>query len=177
MGINQEVLKWASQEKTKNILKTFIVPKTPRQVEIELGIKKIKLAPYLRKKLIVCLNPCARKGRFYKLTNYAKRILKISNKNNQKMDWEIFGWILSSPKQRHAVLKTMVVDSHKRTSEDIRTKASKYNPCLTRISIKGILNELVKKNLVETCLNDRRRYYWITEMGKIIEKNITEIYN
>jgi hypothetical protein len=51
-------------------------------------------------------------------------------------------------------------------------RASKLNPHLTRISVKGILCELANRKLISTCMNDRRRYYWISERGKRITKDI-----
>ena len=61
----------------------------------------------------------------------------------------------------------------KRTSEEIRKRTYTLNPCLSRISTKGILNELANKGLVETELgNDRRRYYWINKDGKLLARDL-----
>ena len=80
---------------------------------------------------------------------------------------------MSSPKQRFVVLKTIAMDSVKRVSEDIRKRASNFNPCLTRISTKGILKKLANKGLVETGMgDDRKRYYWITDEGKAVAKDL-----
>ncbi len=74
--------------------------------------------------------------------------------------------MISSPMQRLVVLKTLSRDSMKRTSEDIRKKSSNLNPCLSRISTKSILKELISKELVDSEMGeDRRRYYWLTEKG------------
>ena len=69
---------------------------------------------------------------------------------------------MASPRQRLVVLKTMAAYPQKMTSEQIRIRSVKLNPCLSRISTKTILKELIQKELVETEMgNDRRRYYWL----------------
>ena len=52
-------------------------------------------------------------------------------------------WLIASPKQRLVILKAL--DSIKRTSEEIRNRANKFNPHLTRISTKAVLKELTDK--------------------------------
>lgn len=87
--------------------------------------------------------------------------------------WKLIGWIIASPKQRLAILK--IIDSAKRKSEELRKRASKYNPCLSRISTKEILKELIKKGLVETELNKGKRFYWINKKGKLLLKQINSL--
>ena len=85
------------------------------------------------------------------------------------------GWIIASPRQRYVILKTMAIDTVKRTSEHIRKRALALNRHLTRISTKEILKELIGEYLIETELAEtRRRYYWISENGKSIYKGIEE---
>jgi len=167
--IEDDVIQKLQQSEFGQILLAFSVPKTPRQVEKELVIKKLKLKPYLEKCLIKPLNPEARKGRLYTLTNKGRKLLKLSCTNNiNKSGWDLIGWVMASPQQRLVVLKVM--DSTKRTSENIRLRATKYNTHLTRISTKQILKELISKGLIETELIGRKRYYWIIKKG-------TEIIN
>ena len=164
---------WISRLKNKQILFSFSAPKTPTQVKNELGVGKFNLKPYLKRGLIECLNPDGQKGKLYVLTNKAKRLLKISipARKNPK-DYALIGWILASPKQRYVVLKTIALNSEKRTSEEIRLKSKDQNPCLSRISTKSILKELIDKELVETEMGgDRRRYYWVTEEGRLFASN------
>jgi len=92
---------------------------------------------------------------------------------NQNTDWNVIGWLLSSPRQRLVLLSTIALDCKKRTSEEIRTRASRLNPNFTRISTKTILNELVGKSLVETELFDRKRYYWINKNGDSVNNIVT----
>ena len=95
---------WIHQPKINHILLSFSVPKTPKQVEKELGIKKLKLKPFLDKHLIESLNPGAKKGRFYILTCKARRLLKLSSsKKESEKDWDLIGWIIASPRQRFVV--------------------------------------------------------------------------
>ena len=156
---------WIHQPKINQILFSFLVPKTPRRVEKELGIKKLKMKPFLEKGLLESLNPGARKGRLYRFTTKARGLLKlpISSKMGAQ-NWHLIGWVTASPKQRVVILR--VVDAVKRTSEELRLRASQYNPHLTRISTKEILNGLVEKGFIETEMYDRKRYYWISEMGR-----------
>jgi len=105
------------------------------------------------------------------MTNKARRMLKLTvSKKEGKKDWDIIGWIMASPKQRFVILK--MVDSKKRTSEEIRERASGLNPHLTRISTKGILKELIGKGLIETEMSEKKRYYWISEKGKLLRRDI-----
>ena len=167
---NSNVILWLQQSRIKQIISSFSVPKTPRQVEKELGIKKINMKPFLEKKLLESLNPSANKGRLYVLTNNAKKLLGLSDcRKESTTEWGLIGWILASPRQRHVVLKVM--DSKKRTSENIRERASKYNPHLTRISTKEILKELVSKGMIETIMPGRERFYWISDKEKKVLNN------
>ncbi len=166
---NRGLAAWIDQVEINKILLAFNVPRTPKQVEKDLRINKLKIKPFLDKNLLESLNPKARKGRLYVLTNYARRLLKLYNlKTENHKNWDLIGWIIASPKQRLVVLKTLAVDSTKRTSEEIRERASKLNPHLSRISTKGILRELVNKRLVETEMIERKRYYWISGNGKAV---------
>ena len=123
------------------------------------------MKPFLEKHLLKLLNPEAKKGRLYVLTNKARKLLGLSHcKNNYTTEWSSIGWIMASKRQRLVVLKVM--DSVKRTSENIRERASKYNTHLTRISTKEILKELISKGLIETIIAGRKRYYWINVKSK-----------
>ena len=171
---NYKLVDWVNQNKNKKILHAFLVPKTPTNVRDELSVKKFNLKPYLKRNLLKCLNPESYKGRLYILTNKARKLLNLTlRKNKNGFDYTLFGWIISSPKQRAVILETLSKNLQKYTSEEIRTKASKLNPCLSRISTKNILNELIAKNLVDTKIGeDRRRYYWINEKGKLFASNL-----
>lgn len=165
--MKKEVADWIHQPKISQVLLSFATPKTSKKVERELNIKKLKMKPFKEKELVESLNPEARKGRLYVLTGRARRLLKFpSSKKEGDKDWDLIGWVMASPKQRLVVLRTMAIDSVKRTSEEVRKRASRLNPCLTRISTKGILKELVEKDLVETEMSEGRRYYWIGEEGR-----------
>lgn len=160
---------WVQEPKTRQILMSFSLAKTPRQIEKELGIKKLKVKSFLEKELIRCLNPNAKKGRLYTLTKEAKTLLKLPDYNSTGIDWDLIGWVLASPRQRLVSLTTISMDHLKRTSEQIRKRAARYNPCFSRISTKEILKELISKDLVETELDhDGRRYYWISENGSMV---------
>jgi len=165
----RSVVDWTAQPKIQQILLLFSTPKTPRQVEKALGIQKIKMKPFLKKNLVEILNPEARKGRLYRLTNTARRQLDVSCfERKGGRNYELIGWIVSSPKQRTVILK--VLDGIQRTSENLRERASKYNPHLSRISTKGILKELIKTGLVKSKMIEKKRYYWITEKGRVVRE-------
>lgn len=171
---NSAVIEELQLPKVKDILISFATPKTPKQVENELEIEKLKLQTLLEKHYLKVLNPEARKGRLYVLTNKAYKLLKLSNSfNKHTLDWDIQGWIIASPRQRLVVLKTL--DFVKRTSEDIRMRVSRYNPKFTRISIKRVLGELVEKKLLDTYLKKGKRYYWINKHGLHVRDTIISL--
>lgn len=172
----KEVTEWIQQPNISRILHAFSVPRTPREVERKLGITKLKMKPFLSKGVLKSLNPEGRKGRFYVLTDKGGGLLKLpDSENDDRNDWELIGWIKASPRQRLVVLQTMALDSAKRTSEEIRLRASRLNSCLTRISTKTILNELISKGLVDTEMEGKYRYYWLSGKGRVLMKDINEI--
>jgi len=162
------------QKKAMDILHSFSHPKTPRQVERELGISNLKIKPFLDNRLLELLNAGARKGKLYTVTSRARALLGMPDLHSERdMDWGLTGWILASPKQRLAVLKAM--DSVRRTSEIIRKRAAKHNPQLTRISVKTVLGELVRSGLIGTEKDNGKRYYWLREEGKLVLDNVNRI--
>lgn len=163
---------WINKPVNNKVLYSFAVPQTPRQVERMLNINKLKMQPFLEKKLVKILNPSARKGRYYTLTSKARKLLNLPVSRNNKKNWNLIGFILSSPRQRFVVLKTLSLDSVKRTSEEIRERAITLNPHLSRTSMKGILKELINKNLSETKMIDGKRYYWISAQGISLARDI-----
>ncbi len=165
---------WICRPKINQILLSFCVPRTPRQVEKQLGVRKLKMKPFLEKRLLKSLTPGARKGRLYMLTDKARRLIELpSAKAEKNKDWDSIGWVMASPKQRLIVLEVM--DLGKRTSEEIRERASRSNPHLTRISTKAILKELVGQGLIETELNKRKRYYWMSEKGRLVVDDVNRL--
>ncbi len=169
------LIDWINRPTNKTILSSFSVPKTPTRVKNELCVGKFNLKPFVKRRLLKCLNPDGQKGKLYVLTNKAGKLLKIPplTKRNQKDYFLLIGWILASPRQRYVVLKTLSLNSEKRTSEDIRLRSKNINPCLSRISTKSILKELRSMGLVETEMGtDRRRYYWITEKGRLLATDL-----
>jgi len=164
---------WAGHPDVNEVLLSFSSPKTPKQAERGLSANRIKMKPFLEKRLLESLNPDARKGRFYGLTAKARQSLNLSlSEEEAKRNWNLIGWIISSPKQRLVVL--YVLDSMKRTSEEIRRRAKRLNSCLSRVSTKSILNELVINVLAHTILSQRKRYYWITKEGNEIKQYFEE---
>lgn len=168
----EEVSKWAKRPAKKRVLLSFSIPKTPKEAERELGLKKLKTRPYVEKGLLIPLNPVATKGRLYALTAKARKLLDLSHqgKTLAYSDWALIGWIRSSPLQRFVVMKT--VDTVKRTSEELREKASKLNPHISRTSMKGILKALVGRGLVDTEMNRGKRYYWVNDNGSCFQKTV-----
>jgi predicted transcriptional regulator len=162
---------WICQPKMIQTLVSFSVPRTPKQVEKRLDIKKLKMKPFVERGLVRLLNPEAKKGRLYTVTEKGRRLLglPISGKEFRKR-WNLAGYIMASPKQRLVVIKVM--DSAKRTSEDIRARASQFNPHMTRVSTKEVLKALISRDLVHTELVDRKRYYWITQKGRSVVRDL-----
>jgi len=160
-----------SKSRLHRILLSFSTPKTPTQVEKDLGIKKLKLKGLVDKGLLEPLNPEAKKGRFYVLTEKGRRVVELSHPaGHTNKDWELMSWVMASPRQRLVVLRSL--DSARRTSENIRMRSSRLNPHLTRISTKAVLNELFGRRLIDTQLIGQKRYYWINEKGKSLIKDL-----
>lgn len=88
-------------------------------------------------------------------------------------NWELIGWIISSPRQRLVVLRA--VDERKLYSEEIRAKATQFNCHLSRTSAKTILNSLVEKHLIDSETLERVRFYWINHHGLRIRQDINAI--
>lgn len=164
---DKEEADWINNPKIRQILLVFSGPKTPRQAEIALSVKKLKLKPLLEKHLLKCLNPGCRKGRFYILTNKARGCLGLGCQEcDLNKDWELIGWIMASPRQRLIVLRCL--DERKLYSEEIRMRATQFTSHLTRESTTIILKELIGRNLADSEIIERIRFYWITEHGKKI---------
>ncbi|MBW2174049.1 MAG: hypothetical protein JRF64_05285 [Deltaproteobacteria bacterium] len=129
------------------------------------------MRPFVEKGLLKPLNPVARKGRLFIATGKARKLVGLpALKGGIDKDWDLIGWVKASPRQRLVILKAM--DSAKRSSEEIRERASRSNPSLTRISVKGILKELIEEGLVESELTERKRYYWTTENGRMMREDL-----
>jgi predicted transcriptional regulator len=165
---DQHLTDWINRSKISRILLAFATPKTPTQVRKDLGVQKFNIKPYLKRGLLKCLNSEGRKGKLYVLTGKAKSLLKIPLSGQKtEIDYTLMGWVHASPRQRRVILMTLSHNSIKQTSEEIRIKSTTHNPCLSRISTKSILKELISKELAETEMGrDRKRYYWATDKGK-----------
>lgn len=163
--------KWIINPKKRQILLAFSYPKTPKQAQIELSIKKFKLKPFLDKRLLKCLNPGCRKGRFYIITEKIRDSLKPNCQEcNLHNDWEIIGWVIASPRQRLVALRS--VDERKLCSEEVRMRSTQFNCHISRPSMKNILKELIQKHLVDTEIFMRERFYWISNYGQEIKNEL-----
>jgi len=149
------------------------LPKIPRQVEKNLKYQNSSLS-HISDGLLLILNSRARKGRLYTLTDKARRRLRLHPLQTEKpIDWDLLGKIISSPKQKLVVLKAL--DSVKGTSENLRERAERLNPHLSRISIKKILSDLINGGLVRTDIRKRKRYYWISNKGKVLIEDLAKM--
>jgi len=164
---------WANRPEVKQTLLVFSLPKTPKQAQVELSVRKLKLRPFLEKHLLKCLNPEARKGRFYILSDKARKSLKTECPVSSDLNWELIGWIIASPRQRLVVLRS--ANEQKLTSEEIRARGTQLNARLTRISTKNVLNELIEKHLVDAEVLERLKFYWLTPYGIKIRRELTVI--
>ena len=172
--MRNDIESFIARPKFQNILLAFQIPKTPKTIEKKFGLKKLKTKQFIQNGLLECLNPEAQKGRLYVLTKKARRILNLPcDQTFPEQDANLIGWVFASPKQRLALLQTIAIDPLKRTSENLRRRAAKLNPRMTRISTKSILKELISKDLVETEKIKNFRFYWISKKGKAL---IDEIY-
>ena len=165
--------------KTERVLREFQQPCCPRSVERKLDLKKLRTTELSQRGLLRCLNPQAKKGRLFILTQKGRECLDkgkpLSLDPSLRVDQHTLGWVMASPKQRLALLRTLGIDSVKRTSENLRKRAARFNPKLTRISTKDILKGLVAENLVETEKNKNRRFYWLSKKGVAVLEVIRAI--
>lgn len=155
----------------KRILSVFSEPKTLKNAERELGVKKLTLKWLIRNNCLACLSPLARKGRFYILTPEARECLNLKPcEIGINKDWDCIGWIVSSPRMRLVVLRS--VDNRKLYSGEIRARATQLNSKISRTWTRNALKQLEKRNLVKSELIERIRFYWITEYGQKIKDDL-----
>lgn len=159
---------------SRQTLLVFSMPKTPKQAQIELSVKEVRCWEFLRKGLLKCLNPESKRGRFYILSDKARECLKIPCPHFiLDNDWEVIGWLASSPRQRLVILRC--TDERKLTSEEIRMRATQLNCHLSRTSTKTILKSLIGRHLITTEILERIRFYWINAYGKKIKDELAVI--
>lgn len=160
--------------KRREILLVFAEPKTLKQAERELCLRKLTLKSFLKNHFLQCLNPDARKGRFYVLTEKARDCLKPNCfEFDINKDWDCIGWIVSSPRMRLAVLRC--IDERKLYSEEIRMMATQFNSHLSRSNVKKALRQLIERHLVDSEILERIRFYWITSYGQKIKEELAVI--
>ena len=157
----------------KRILLTFSLPCTPKTAMRILCLKKIKFNLFIKEGLLKCLNPEEKIARFYALTEKARELLSLPKSCGENKEWKIIGWILASPRQRLVVLRS--ANEQKLTSEEIRARATQLNARLTRISTKNILNELIKKHLVDAEMLERMKFYCLNSYGIKIKQELAVI--
>ena len=167
---DKEAEGWINKPKRREILLVFTTPKTVKQAEKELCLRKLTLKSFLRNGFLQCLNPGTRKGRFYALTEKARECLPGCPDCDINKDWDCIGWVLSSPRMRLAVLRC--VDDRKLYSEEIRMRATQFNSHLSRPNIKKPLRQLVEKHLVDSEIIERIRFYWISDYGQKIKDEL-----
>jgi len=78
---HNDVIQKLQLSKFDQILLAFSIPKTPRQVEKGLGIKKLKLKSFIEGNFIKPLNPEARKGRLYTLTIKGGKLVNLPSQS------------------------------------------------------------------------------------------------
>ncbi len=158
----------------KRILLAFAEPRTIKRVQTALSIRKLTLKSFINNACLKCLNPRARKGRFYVLSKKARECLKPNcYEYDSGKDWECIGWVCSSPRMRLAVLRS--VDDRKLYSEEIRMVASQFNCRLSRTWTRNTLKELEGKNLVQSEIMEHIRFFWITPYGQKIKDELAVI--
>lgn len=168
---DKETEGWINTPKRREILLIFAVPKTLKQAQIELSVRKLTLKSFLRNNCLLCLNPDLRKGRFYVLTEKARKYLNPNCPDcDIHKDWDCIGWIVASPRMRLAVLRC--IDNRKLYSEEIRMRATQFNSRLSRPWVKTTLKQLVERNLANSELIERIRFYWITAYGQKIKDEL-----
>lgn len=134
-------------------------------------------------KILICLNPKARRSRLYWLTDFGKKLQKqvlesqglpIYNFEFPLVDWELYGWICYS--HRMAVIKALTEPLQPAM---LRRKIAKQNLHI-RISannVSDILRTLCHRKIVVSIHIKKRahRFYELTELGKKLQRLLLEI--
>ena len=161
------------------LLEVIRSPRTYVELIKIVGFKKADNLSHILKALlssefIYCLNPKARTGKLYGITNKGKRLRKKLGCSEfhqpDDVNWNLYGWIVSG-KQRRAILKALC-DDCLMSARLIRERAQEYNRHISRINTYDVLQQFVRKKIVKKIKEKCRVYFVLTTVGKKIRQQL-----
>lgn len=179
--------KWISQrDSRKRIFETLRVPITASQVSmmtrLPLGTCSHTLNKLVSRDLCRCLNPTARMGRVFDLTEKGKKCYQRYHKHLRQpnpgltvpegipeMDWDEYGWICF--RHKSAVIRTLTIPMQ---PSEIKRKITQRRP-QARISannVRDVIYALLKRDIVEKISHPKRAHaqYQVTPKGRVYQK-------
>lgn len=172
----------AKGDRRLEVFKLLYKPRTPSEIRRILNLSKKDtvyyiLASFMEREIVVCLNPGARKGRLYFLTDKGKEDLitivrdEKGDKNFEVIFYDIpqelisyYSWVVSGGRKR-LIMET--VDDTDRVAEEVRKRLGDK---LTIFNTDNTLKACVKRNLVICTVKDEGVTYRHSEDGRIINK-------
>ena len=172
----------ARGDRRLEVFKLLYKPRTPSEIRRVLKLSKKDtayyiLASFVDRGIAVCLNPDARKGRLYLLTDKGKEDLitivrdEKGDKNFEVIFYDIpkelissYSWVVSGGRKR-LIMET--VDDTDMVAEGIR---GRLNNKLSIFNTDSTLKACVKKGLVVCTVKDEGVTYRHSENGRIIRK-------
>lgn len=175
----EEVLDWCNQsERRKRILLRFDQPLTAKQLshrqQLPLDTCSYLLLQLAIYRVVTCLNPSARRGRLYWLTNLGKSCQRKSRQQIglaplrytlPEIDWETYGWICFC--HRSAVIKAL---DRPMQCASIKRQAASQNPGLrmSANNTRDILRLFIAKGIVRVVKIRKKIHprFELTESGQ-----------
>ncbi len=172
----------ARGDRRLEVFKLLYKPRTPSEIRRALNLSKKDtvyyiLASFAERGITVCLNPEARKGRLYFLTDKGKEYLitivkdEKGDKNFEVIFYDIpkelvssYSWVVSGGRKR-LIMET--VDNNDRVAEEIRKRLGEK---LTIFNTDSTLKACVKRGLVVCSVKNEGVTYKHSENGRIIKK-------
>ena len=163
------------QESRKKVITAFKMPLIAGQLSKKTGIPEKTcsyiIAKFLKKGLLICLNPDAQNSRLYGLSEVGKDCqrhcypdLPLPDFNIYEVDWKLYGWLCF--RHRSAVLKTLTVPMQ---PSEIKRTLRIHKPYI-RISannVRDIIKIFFSKDLVRPIRVRKKAHprYELTEIG------------
>lgn len=172
----------AKGDRRLEVFKLLYKPRTPSEIIRVLNLSKKDtvyyiLASFKERGIAVCLNPEARRGRLFFLTDKGKEDLitivrdEKGDKNFEVIFYDIpreliasYSWVVSGGRKR-LIMET--VDDNDRVAEVIRKRLGEK---LTIFNTDSTLKACVKRRLVVSTIKDEGVTYRQGEDGRIIRK-------
>ena len=172
----------ARGDRRLEVFKLLYKPRTPSEIRRALNLSKKDtvyyiLASFAERGITVCLNPDARKGRLYFLTDKGKEdLITIVRDEKEDRNFEVifydipreliasYSWVVSGGRKR-LIMET--VDDNDRVAEEIRNRLGDK---LTIFNTDSTLKACVKRGLVACSVKSEGVTYKHSENGRIIKK-------